>query len=105
MAEIDSQAGLADPAKALPADSAYASTTNAITATNAAEGVLTDEKIADDMFKQAEGIKTQVLGLQAEHDRLMAEALEMNPALAPEPRKRGRPKKVVAAEPSPVVSS
>jgi hypothetical protein len=107
MAEIDAQAGLADPAKALPADSAYAATSNTIEATQVAEGVLTDEKLAQDMIKQAEGFKAQVIGLQAEHDRLMAEAVAMNPSLAPAPeapRKRGRPKKVVAADPAPVTT-
>ena len=86
MAEIDAQAGLADPAKTVN-DTAYAASTP--------DGVLSDSDIAADMMKQADGLKSQIAGLEAEIARLTEEAVAMDPSLKPK-KKRGRPKKKAA---------
>jgi len=90
MAEIDAQAGMADPAKTV-SDTAYAATAPA--------GVLTDSDIAADMMKQAAQMESQIAGLQAEVARLTEEATALDPSVAPAaaPKKRGRPKKKAAA--------
>jgi hypothetical protein len=89
MAEIDAQAGMADPAKTV-SDTAYAATAPA--------GVLTDSDIAADMMKQAAQMESQIAGLQAEVARLTEEATALDPSVAPAPapKKRGRPKKAAA---------
>ena len=89
MAEIDAQAGMADPAKTI-SDTAYAATAPA--------GVLTDSDIAADMMKQAAQMESQIAGLQAEVARLTEEATALDPSVAPAtaPKKRGRPKKAAA---------
>ena len=90
MAEIDAQAGLADPAKTV-SDTAYAASTP--------DGVLSDADIAADMMKQAAQMESQIAGLQAEIARLTEEATSLDPSVAPAPapKKRGRPKKKKAA--------
>ena len=89
MAEIDAQAGMADPAKTV-SDTAYAATAPA--------GVLTDSDIAADMMKQAAQMESQIAGLQTEVARLTEEATALDPSVAPAtaPKKRGRPKKAAA---------
>ena len=87
MAEIDAQAGMADPAKTVD-DTAYA-------ASNASAGVLSDADIAKNLMTQAESMKSQIVGLEAEITRLTEEAVAMDPSLAPK-KKRGRPKKKAA---------
>ena len=90
MAEIDAQAGMADPAKTV-SDTAYAATTPA--------GVLSDADIAADMMKQVAQMESQIAGLQAEITRITEEAQGLDPSVAPAaaPKKRGRPKKKAAA--------
>lgn len=84
MAEIDAQAGLADPAKTID-NTAYAAS---------AQGVLTDADIAADLLKQASQMESQIAGLQAEVARLTEEATALDPSVAPAPapKKRGRKK-------------
>lgn len=87
MAEIDAQAGMADPAKgANPAQYATA-------------GVLSDADIAANMMTQVAQMESQIAGLQAEIARITEEAtaLDQSVAPAPAPKKRGRPKKKAAA--------
>lgn len=88
MAEIDAQAGLADPAKTVD-DTAYA-------ASNSPAGVLSDADIAKDLMSQAENMKGQIAGMEAEVKRLTEEAIAMDPSLKPK-KKRGRPRKKAAA--------
>lgn len=94
MAEIDAQAGMADPAKTVDT-TAYAAATPA----PSAPGVLSDTEIANDMMKQVAQMEAQVASLQAEMTRLTEEAKALNPTVAPAPapKKRGRPKKKAAA--------
>jgi hypothetical protein len=92
MAEIDAQAGIADPAKTVDT-TAYAA------ATPSTPGVLSDADIAADMMKQAAQMESQIAGLQTEVARLTEEATALDPSVAPAPapKKRGRPKKKAAA--------
>jgi hypothetical protein len=89
MALIDAQAGMADPAKTV-SDTAYAATTPA--------GVLSDADIAANIMTQAAQMESQIAGLQAEIARLTEEATALDPSVAPapDPKKRGRPKKAAA---------
>ena len=84
MAQIDAQAGLADPAKTID-NTAYAAS---------AQGVLTDADIARNMMTQVAQMESQVAGLQAEIARLTEEAQGLDPKVAPAdaPKKRGRKK-------------
>jgi hypothetical protein len=82
LAELDANAGLADPQKkAAGVQAAAAATGNT--------GILSDEAIAQSLVKQAEQMRTQMASLEAEATRLMEEAQDLNPALKPK-AKRGR---------------
>ena len=91
LAELDANAGLADPQKkAAGVQAAAAATGNT--------GILSDEAIAQSLVKQAEQMRTQMASLEAEATRLMEEAQDLNPALKPKKAKakRGRPAKATA---------
>tara|TARA_B100000902_G_C27282057_1_gene902338 strand:+ start:1143 stop:1784 length:642 start_codon:yes stop_codon:yes gene_type:complete len=90
LAELDANAGLADPQKKAAGVQA------AQAATGGATGALTDEAIAASLVKQAEQMRTQMASLEAEATRLMEEAQDLNPALKPKKAKRGRPAKATA---------
>ena len=85
LAEIDATAGMADPDKTAAAQTAGEA---------AMGGALTDEALAADLVKQADGMKAQINVLNEEINRLLAQAGDLNPALTP--KKRGRPKKAAA---------
>jgi hypothetical protein len=85
MAEMDAQAGMADPVKTAAGQAAAA-------AVSGGDGALGDADIARNMASQAEQMKSEANGLLAEADRMMAEAAALDPSLAPKP-KRGRPAK------------
>lgn len=85
LAELDATSGLAHPDK----------TRSAAEASAAVGGVLTDESLAADLVRQADGMKAQVKVLSEEAESLMQQAIDLNPGLAPKP-KRGRKKKVAA---------
>jgi len=82
LADMDANAGLADPQKKAKGIAAAAAATGST-------GVLTDEAIAQNLVQQAEQMKAQMATLEAEADRLMEEAQSLNPALKPK-AKRGR---------------
>jgi hypothetical protein len=82
LAELDANAGLADPDKRAAGITASAEATGG-------SGLLTDEAIAASLVKQAEQMRTQMASLEAEATRLMTEAQDLNPALKPK-AKRGR---------------
>ena len=82
LAELDANAGLADPQK-------KAAGVNASAAAMGNTGILSDESIAANLVKQAEQMKSQMASLEAEAARLMEEAQSLNPALKPK-AKRGR---------------
>ena len=82
LAELDANAGLADPQK-------KAAGVNASAAAMGNTGVLSDESIAANLVKQAEQMKSQMASLEAEAARLMEEAQSLNPSLKPK-AKRGR---------------
>lgn len=90
MAKLDAESGLADPAKTAAGTQAAATV-----AGTGASGVLGDADIARNLVTQAEQMKAQMATLQAEADRLLAEAAELDPNLAPK-KKRGRPAKAKA---------
>ena len=50
-----------------------------------------DASLARNLVAQAEQMKQQMAGLEAEMNRLMSEAAELDPSVAV--KKRGRPKK------------
>jgi len=56
--------------------------------------VLSDTDIARNLVTQAEQMKAQAATLEAEVERLMTEASELDPSIAP--KKRGRPAKAKA---------
>ena len=85
LAELDATSGLAHPDKTRAAAEASA----------AVGGVLTDESLAADLVRQADGMKAQVKVLSEEAENLMQQAIDLNPGLAPK-TKRGRKKKVAA---------
>jgi hypothetical protein len=82
LADMDANAGLADPQKKAKGIAAAAAATGST-------GVLTDEVIAQNLVQQAEQMKAQMATLEAEAARLMEEAQSLNPALKPK-AKRGR---------------
>jgi len=82
LAELDANAGLADPQK-------KAAGVQAAQEATGGSGLLTDEAIAASLVKQAEQMRTQMASLEAEATRLMTEAQDLNPALKPK-AKRGR---------------
>jgi len=82
LAEMDANAGLADPQK-------KAAGVQAAAAATGDSGALTDEAIAASLVQQAEQMRTQMASLEAEATRLMEEAQDLNPALKPK-AKRGR---------------
>lgn len=84
LAELDATSGIADPAKQQAGRAAAAA------ARTAPGGVLTDADIAQDLLKQADGMKAQINVLTEEINRLLAQAQDLDPSLAP--KKRGRPK-------------
>ena len=84
LAELDANAGLADPQK-------KAAGVQAAQAVAGGSGVLSDADIARNLVTQAEQMKAQITGLEAEVKRLMEEASELDPSVAP--KKRGRPSK------------
>ena len=57
--------------------------------------ILSDSVLAEQLVEQANNMKSQMVGLQAEYDRLMKEAADLNPELAVK-KKRGRPAKTPA---------
>jgi len=85
LAELDATSGMADPAKQRAGREAAAAARTAPT-----PGVLTDADIAQDLLKQADGMKAQINVLTEEINRLLAQAQDLDPSLAP--KKRGRPK-------------
>lgn len=87
MADLDANAGLADPDKRAAGVAAAAAVTGV-------EGTLSDSDIARNLMTQAEQMQSQVATLQAEATRLMEEAAGLDPSVAP--KKRGRPKKTSA---------
>jgi len=89
LADLDANAGLADPAKRAKGVQAAAEAAGVQT-----KGVLGDADIARNLVTQAEQLKAQMATLQAEADRLLAEAAELDPSL--KKKARGRPAKVKA---------
>ena len=85
MAKLDAQAGLADPDKTAAGN----------TAAENVQGVLGDTDIARNLMAQAEQMKAQMVTLQAEAERLMEEAANLDPSLSTK-KKRGRPAKAKA---------
>lgn len=88
MAKLDAQAGLADPDKNAAAVQAAA----AVVGKPSDQGILSDSVLAEQLVEQANNMKSQMVGLQAEYDRLMKEAADLNPELSVK-KKRGRPAK------------
>ena len=82
LAELDANAGLADPQKKAAGVAASA-------AAMGNTGVLSDEAIAQNLVQQAEQMRAQMATLEAEAARLMEEAQNLNPSLKPK-AKRGR---------------
>lgn len=91
MAKLDAQAGLADPDKNAAAIQAAAD----IAGRPSDSGVLSDSVLAEQLIEQANQMKVQMQSLETEINRLMTEAAELNPELAPKKR-RGRPAKASA---------
>lgn len=89
-AELDANAGLADPDKKAAGVQAAAQAAGV-----QAQGVLGDADIARNLVTQAEQMHAQVSTLQAEATRLMEEAVQLDPSLAAK-KKRGRPAKAKA---------
>ena len=83
LAEMDANAGLADPQKKA------AGVVSSAAAMGNTGGALTDEAIAQNLVQQAEQMKAQMATLEAEAARLMEEAQSLNPSLKPK-AKRGR---------------
>jgi len=83
LAELDANAGLADPQKKAAGIAASQAQTGS------AGGALTDEAIAQNLVQQAEQMRAQIASLEAEATRLLEEAQSLNPALKPK-AKRGR---------------
>tara|TARA_R110000796_G_scaffold37637_6_gene94870 strand:- start:2369 stop:3013 length:645 start_codon:yes stop_codon:yes gene_type:complete len=82
LAELDANAGIADPKK-------KAAGVKAAATAMGNPGVLSDESIAQNLVQQADQMKAQMANLEAEASRLMEEAQGLNPALKPK-AKRGR---------------
>ena len=85
MAKLDAQAGMADPVKTAAGN----------TAAENVQGILGDTDIARNLVAQAEQMKAQMVTLQAEAERLMEEAANLDPSLSTK-KKRGRPAKAKA---------
>ena len=83
LAEMDANAGLADPQKKA------AGVVSSAAVMGNTGGALTDEAIAQNLVQQAEQMKAQMATLEAEAARLMEEAQSLNPSLKPK-AKRGR---------------
>ena len=83
LAEMDANAGLADPQKKA------AGVVSSAAAMGNTGGALTDEAIAQNLVQQAEQMRAQMATLEAEAARLMEEAQSLNPSLKPK-AKRGR---------------
>ena len=90
MAKLDAESGMADPAKKAKGIEAAAKVAGV-----QAQGVLGDADIARNLVTQAEQMKAQMATLEAEAARLLQEAAELDPSLAPK-KKRGRPAKASA---------
>ena len=88
-ADLDANAGLADPQKKAAGVQAAAQAAGV-----QAQGVLGDADIARNLVQQAEQMKAQMVTLEAEVARLMEEAAELDPSL--KTKKRGRPAKAKA---------
>lgn len=82
-ADLDANAGLADPQKKAAGVKAAAQAAGVQT-----QGVLGDADIARNLVAQAEQMQAQMETLQAEAARLMEEAATLDPSL--KPKKRGR---------------
>ena len=82
-ADLDANAGLADPQKKAAGVKAAAQAAGVQT-----QGVLGDADIARNLVAQAEQMQVQMETLQAEAARLMEEAATLDPSL--KPKKRGR---------------
>jgi hypothetical protein len=89
LAELDANAGLADPQK-----KAAGVTASAAAMGVQAQGVLGDADIARNLVTQAEQMKAQIATLEAEAIRLMEEAATLDPNL--KKKSRGRPAKAKA---------
>lgn len=89
LAELDANAGLADPQKKAAGIQAAADVVGT-------PGLLQDSDIARNLVTQADQMRTQIAGLEAEATRLMEEAATLDPSLAASKKKRGRPAKAKA---------
>ena len=89
LAELDANAGLADPQKKAAGVAASA-------AAMGNTGVLSDEAIAQNLVQQAEQMKAQMATLEAEAARLMEEAQSLNPSLKPKAKRGRKPAKASA---------
>lgn len=89
LAELDANAGLADPQKKAAGIQAAADVVGT-------PGLLQDSDIARNLVTQADQMRTQIAGLEAEATRLMEEAATLDPSLAAPKKKRGRPAKAKA---------
>ena len=89
LADMDANAGLADPQKKAKGIAAAAAATGST-------GVLTDEAIAQNLVQQAEQMRAQMATLEAEAARLMEEAQSLNPSLKPKAKRGRKPAKATA---------
>jgi hypothetical protein len=89
LAELDANAGLADPQKKAAGVAASA-------AAMGNTGVLSDEAIAQNLVQQAEQMRAQMATLEAEAARLMEEAQNLNPLLKPKAKRGRKPAKASA---------
>jgi len=94
MAELDANAGLADPDKKAAGVAAAAAIIPPVQSTDT--GILNDSELAKNLVAQAEAMKSQMNNLQLEVNRLLAEAADLDPSIAPK-KKRGRPAKVTTS--------
>ena len=91
LAEMDATRGLADPDKKAAGIKAAS---DAVGSTSS--GLLQDSDIARNLVTQADQMRSQIAGLEAEATRLMEEAAGLDPSLAAPKKKRGRPAKAKA---------
>lgn len=82
LADLDANAGLADPAKAARGREVTESMSQP-----ASDGVLSNADIAKDLISQAEQMKSQISTLESEIARLTEEAYGLDPSLKPKTRK------------------
>jgi hypothetical protein len=92
LAELDATRGIADPDKKAAGIKAAAS----VVGSTSAGGLLQDSDIARNLVTQADQMRSQIAGLEAEATRLMEEAAGLDPSLAAPKKKRGRPAKAKA---------